>query len=66
MICQWQKGPVRRFEDPRPVREISLVAAATYPRKKLLKQIREEILSTVPIETNGDDKRVLKVKFEEE
>jgi LysR family hydrogen peroxide-inducible transcriptional activator len=61
-----QKGKVRRFEDPRPVREISLVVAATYPRKKLLKQIREEILTRVPIETNADDKRVLKVKFEEE
>jgi len=61
-----QQKKVHRFGYPKPVREISLVVVETYPRKKLLKQFREDVLSKVPIEMNGDDKRILKVKTMEE
>lgn len=61
-----QKGKVYRFVDPKPVREISLVVASTYPKKKLLNHIREEILTRLPVEMNGENRRVLNVKFEKE
>jgi LysR family hydrogen peroxide-inducible transcriptional activator len=54
---------VHRFGEPKPVREISLVAAKDYPRKKLLKKLREEILTKVPVEKNGGDNRILKVNL---
>jgi LysR family hydrogen peroxide-inducible transcriptional activator len=65
-LTQLQKKKLHQFGYPKPVREISLVVAETYPRKKLLKQFREEVLSKVPVELTGDDKRILKVKTPEE
>lgn len=43
-----QHGRLREFADPCPVREISLVVAETFPRKKLLERVKEEILKSLP------------------
>lgn len=51
-----QKKKVHRFGNPKPVREISLVVSEAYPRKRLLKYFREEVLSSVPFEMNGGDR----------
>ncbi len=39
-----QKQKLREFAPPKPVREISLVARSSYPRKGILEQVRREIL----------------------
>jgi LysR family hydrogen peroxide-inducible transcriptional activator len=45
-----QKKKVREFSDPKPVREISLVALKTFPRKVLLQKLKEEIIKSLPTE----------------
>jgi LysR family transcriptional regulator, hydrogen peroxide-inducible genes activator len=55
-----QKKKIHRFADPKPMREISLVVAKGFPKKKLLKNLREEIMSRVPIELNSHKKQFWK------
>lgn len=43
-----QKKNIREFANPRPVREISLVVTESFPRKKILKELKEEISQAVP------------------
>jgi LysR family transcriptional regulator, hydrogen peroxide-inducible genes activator len=57
-----QKKNICRFTDPKPMREISLVVIRDFPRKKLLEQIRQEIISSVPIELNRSNKKILEIK----
>jgi len=45
-----QKKKVREFSDPKPVREVSLVALKTFPRKVLLQKLKEEIIKSLPPE----------------
>ena len=45
-----QMDKVREFSDPKPVREISLVALKTFPRKALVEKLKEEIISELPPE----------------
>ena len=45
-----QMEKVREFSDPKPVREISLVALKTFPRKALVEKLKEEIISELPPE----------------
>lgn len=43
-----QKKKLRPFADPKPVREVSLVAVEGFPRKKLLNSLLKQISATVP------------------
>jgi len=43
-----QKKNIREFANPKPVREISLVVIRNFPRKKILEQLKEEIINNVP------------------
>lgn len=43
-----QKKNIREFAGPKPVREISLVTAENFPRKKILQELKEEISKSVP------------------
>ncbi len=56
-----QQENVREFAEPKPVREISLVVAKSYPRKKLLKQLQEEILQALPFEAKRKKQSVLEI-----
>lgn len=48
MLKPGQKKNLREFARPKPVREISLVTAKSFPRKKLLDQLRDHILEVIP------------------
>ena len=57
-----QKKKVREFSDPKPVREISLVALKTFPRKVLLQRLKDEIIKSLPAECgNIKNKSVLDI-----
>lgn len=57
-----QKKKVREFSDPKPVREISLVALKTFPRKVLLQKLKDEIIKSLPSECgNIKNKSVLDI-----
>jgi LysR family transcriptional regulator, hydrogen peroxide-inducible genes activator len=43
-----QKSKVRRFDGPKPQREISLVCEASYPRKTIVEALKETILACLP------------------
>lgn len=43
-----QKKKIREFANPKPVREISLVSAVNFPRKKILEELEREIIKVVP------------------
>jgi LysR family transcriptional regulator, hydrogen peroxide-inducible genes activator len=43
-----QKKNIREFANPKPVREISLLTNRNFPRKKIIVQLKEEILRAVP------------------
>jgi len=55
-----QKKKVREFSEPKPVREISLVALKSFPRKVLLQKLKEDIIKVLPNEcSNIKNKNVL-------
>lgn len=43
-----QKKNIREFANPKPVREISLLTGKNFPRKKIIAQLKEEIVSSLP------------------
>jgi LysR family transcriptional regulator, hydrogen peroxide-inducible genes activator len=47
-ITDAQKSKVRRFDGPKPQREISLVCEASYPRKAIVEALKETILACLP------------------
>jgi LysR family hydrogen peroxide-inducible transcriptional activator len=57
-----QKKKLCQFADPKPVREISLVVATDFSRKKLVEQLKREIISSIPIDLNNSPKRKLEIK----
>ena len=57
-----QKKNIYRFAEPKPVREISLVTSKDFPRKKVIIQLRDEIISNVPIVLNDQDKIILGIE----
>jgi len=57
-----QMEKVREFSDPKPVREISLVALKTFPRKALLEKLKEAIIKDLPPECgNIKNKSILSI-----
>ena len=53
-----QKRNLREFADPVPARQISLVCLQSFPRKKILERLREEIMLKLPI-LPGKKRRVI-------
>ena len=52
---------LRRFNDPVPTREVSLVVKKSYAKKKLIEAMHEEILSCLPpIMVSRKNKNVIK------
>ncbi len=43
-----QRQKIREFANPKPVREISLVVAKNFPRKKILENLKVAIVSSLP------------------
>ncbi|HSI90141.1 MAG TPA: LysR substrate-binding domain-containing protein, partial [Adhaeribacter sp.] len=56
-----QQQNVREFAEPKPVREISLVVANSYPRKKLVQELQKAIKQAVPFAQEVSGKNVLKI-----
>lgn len=56
-----QKKKVREFSNPKPVREISLVTKATFPRHVLLQRIQEEIIRSLPDDVNPKAKKIVEI-----
>lgn len=54
-----QKKNLREFSKPKPSREISLVTAASFPRTKLLKHLKAEIIASVPAELLDAGKKLV-------
>ena len=43
-----QRKKIREFSNPKPVREICLVVVKSFPRKKLVEHLKEEIVKKIP------------------
>ena len=56
-----QKRNVREFANPKPVREISLVASENFPRKKLLDELKDEIAKNLCFQTDFKQKSILEI-----
>jgi LysR family hydrogen peroxide-inducible transcriptional activator len=57
-----QKKKVREFSEPKPVREISLVALKSFPRKVLLQKLKEDIIKVLPTECGSiKNKNILNI-----
>jgi LysR family hydrogen peroxide-inducible transcriptional activator len=57
-----QRKKVREFSNPKPVREISLVALKNFPRKVILDKLKEEIIKALPPEcSTSKNKNVLNI-----
>ena len=56
-----QKKKVREFSNPKPVREISLITKATFPRKVLLQKIQEEIIRSLPADITPKNRNVIDI-----
>ena len=56
-----QKKNVREFANPKPVREISLVTSESFPRKKLLEHLKNEISAHLQFQTTFKQMSVLEI-----
>lgn len=56
-----QKKNIREFAPPKPMREISLVVSKSFPRTKLLEQLKAEIIDKLPFEATLENHRVLQI-----
>ncbi len=56
-----QKKNIREFRNPKPVREISIIVGNNFARNKLLEQLKEEIISTIPFNPGIKAKNVVEI-----
>lgn len=56
-----QRRNIREFAKPKPVREVSIVVAKSYPRKNIIESIKEEILKVIPFKLDTASKKVLDI-----
>ncbi len=57
-----QQKNVREFANPKPVREISLVVSENFPRKKMLENLKSEIISNLGIKPAIKQKSILEIE----
>ena len=53
-----QKNKIRQFAEPKPVRQISIVVANGFPKKTLLSELKNEIMSQIPFKTEGKSHKI--------
>ncbi len=53
-----QKNKIRQFAEPKPVRQISIVVANSFPKKTLLNELKNEIMSQIPFKTEGKNHKI--------
>lgn len=56
-----QKKKIREFANPKPVREISIIAGNNFARTKVLERLKEEIVTKIPIPVLVKNKNVLEI-----
>ena len=56
-----QKKKIREFANPKPVREISIIAGNNFARTKILERLKEEIVTKIPIPALIKNKNVLEI-----
>lgn len=56
-----QRKNIRRFANPKPVREISIVVGKNFARVKLLERLKDEIISKIPFESMLKNKKVVEI-----
>ncbi|HLF35464.1 MAG TPA: LysR substrate-binding domain-containing protein, partial [Cyclobacteriaceae bacterium] len=61
MMKPAQKRKLRIFAEPKPVREISLVAIKDYPRARLLELLNKAIIDALPADKELKRKKVLEI-----
>lgn len=58
----YEKKWTKKFEDPQPVREVSLVTHKTFNKKMLLNALQDSILKMLPKEIKKNE-RIVKIKW---
>ncbi len=53
-----QKNKIREFAEPKPVRQISIIVASSFPKKTLLNELKKEIINQVPFKTSGNTNKI--------
>jgi LysR family transcriptional regulator, hydrogen peroxide-inducible genes activator len=56
-----QKAKMKRFCEPQPVREISLVVNKSFPRLGILEALKKEILNNIPDELKKSNKKIVSI-----
>ena len=56
-----QKKNIREFANPKPVREISIIAGNNFARTKILEKLKEEIITKIPIPALKKNKNILEI-----
>jgi LysR family transcriptional regulator, hydrogen peroxide-inducible genes activator len=59
---EYEKKWIKKFEDPQPVREVSLVTHKTFNKKMLLNALQDSILKILPKEIKKNE-RIVKIKW---
>lgn len=54
---------LKRFEDPEPVREVSLVVHKSFIKEAMIEKLREKILANLPGHFKQSEKKFIKVKW---
>ncbi len=60
-LKQSQRKKIREFANPKPVREISIIAGSNFARTKILEKLKEEILTKIPIPALIKNKNILEI-----
>jgi len=60
-LKQSQRKKVREFANPKPVREISIIAGNNFARTKILEKLKEEIITKIPIPALIKNKNILEI-----
>ena len=60
-LSEKQQENVREFAEPKPVREISLVVARSYPRQKMLQHLKAEITAVIPFALKTKKQSILPI-----
>ena len=60
-LKQSQRKKIREFANPKPVREISIIAGNNFARTKILEKLKEEILTKIPIPALIKNKNILEI-----
>jgi len=60
-LKQSQRKKIREFANPKPVREISIIAGNNFARTKILEKLKEEIITKITIPALIKNKNILEI-----